>query len=246
MSSIWVVPDIHGRLDLLKALNATLKSRIDFSDPDTRKIYLGDMVDRGPESRGVIASIKKDCEDHPGQVLALYGNHEDLMLNGLQRDGRGKRSLWDLSDVELWKVNGGEKTILSYQGHDNELDAHVEWLKTLPLSIEYGGFFFSHAPVPREGRRAHSLRGKEFTKEELIWTYSPDEFGVARRFEGMIGVCGHIHKLRDNVLAPRFYDHYIFADAGCGCSPKAPLVAIEVRTREVVYAWPEVGFEALW
>jgi hypothetical protein len=57
------------------------------------------------------------------------------------------------------------------------------------------------------------------------------------RPEGKIGVCGHVHQLRNGVLEPRLYDHYIFADAGCGCmnDGSAPLVAIEVKTRRVIY-----------
>jgi hypothetical protein len=79
----------------------------------------------------------------------------------------------------------------------------------------------------------------DFSPDELTWTYHDDEWGVARDFgNGIVGVCGHIHRLRKGIMAPRFYDHYIYADSGCGCSPNAPLVAVEVNTREVIYAWP--------
>jgi hypothetical protein len=145
-------------------------------------------------------------------------------------------------DIWLFENNGGPQTLESYRlaGYSAMTHEHIKWLSELPLKHEEPGFFFSHAPAPRESYRKIQFRGTpELSPDELIWTYHPDEFGVARDHgNGVIGVCGHVHALRKGVLAPRFYDHYIYGDSGCGCSPKAPLCAINVVTRDVVYAWP--------
>lgn len=234
MSRIFAIPDIHGRLDLLNSLLSKLESENGLDLSKDKLVFLGDMVDRGPDSYGVICRVKELCESNPNNVIALAGNHEWI---GIMRYTRGLQE-----DIELYEWNGGLQTDESYRlaGLSRITVDHLDWMAHLPLKHEEPGFFFSHAPVPRESYRNPLNRGlAEFTPEELTWTYHSDEFGVARDHgNGIIGICGHIHRLKDGIMGPRFYDHYIFADSGCGCSPKAPLVAVEANTREVIYAWP--------
>lgn len=235
MSRLYCIADIHGRKDLLdKLLDDLIKSgKLDLKID--KLVFTGDYIDRGPDSASVIYKLIELKKDYPDNVVCLAGNHEWIAI---MYYARGKNT----SDTDLWFRNGGIQTIESYQymGYSDMIHDHVVWLSKLPLKHEEPGFFFSHAPVPRESYRNILDRGQpEFSPEELMWTYDSDEWGVARDHgNGIVGVCGHIHQLRNGVLAPRFYDHYIFADAGAGCSPKAPLCAIEVRTREVTYAWP--------
>lgn len=234
MSRLYVIADIHGRKDLMdKLLDDLIKSgKLDLKVD--KLIFTGDYIDRGPDSAGVIYKLQDLQKDHPDNVVCLAGNHEWMAImyyaRGKQRD-----------DADLWFMNGGHETVESYTylGYSDMTHDHVTWLSKLPLKHEEPGFFFSHAPAPRDSYRNIMYRGLDFVPDELIWTYHPDEKGVAKDHgNGIVGVCGHIHQLRKGILAPRFYDHYIYADAGCGCSPKAPLCAIEVRTREVTYAWP--------
>lgn len=233
MSKIWVVPDIHGRYDLLTSLMDTLTESGKHSFKTDKLIFLGDYVDRGPQSAQVLDILRILKDTYPENVIVLYGNHEDLMINGCTRGGY---------DWDLWMMNGGGATQRSYAGSKVPDDV-LKWVASLPLSHKEPGFFFSHAPVPREEDRHSTLQGEPFSRSELTWTYNSPEGKYARDFkeddnEYTVGVCGHVHALRSGILEPRFYDHYIFADAGCGCSPKAPLVAIEVKSREVIYAWP--------
>lgn len=252
---IFAIPDIHGRNDLLTALLDKLMPTIDLVGGD-KIIVLGDMVDRGPDSRGVVATLKQNQEFWGAEnFICLFGNHERMMLDAIGTR-EFKPRLSDLDPKELWAWNGGLQTLKSYHALKQEvgyggyaieltqeLESHVKWISKLPLSHEEPGFFFSHAPVPRESWRLVMNRGQPFTEKELTWTYHADEFGVARDFgNGTIGVCGHIHRLRYGTKEPRFYDHYIFADAGCGCSDDAPLVAIEVRSREIFYSRPTPRF----
>ena len=227
--SLYFIPDIHGRLDLLELLFYKLRMQgLDLSKD--KVIFGGDMIDRGPDSHGVVNYVRALHTAHPDTVVVLAGNHEWLCINACTR---GRMDDWD-----LWvNYNGGFKTLDSYPG-ERVSENHVQWMASLPLSHEEPGFFFSHAPVPPENKRGH-MKGQPYSKEELTWTYGQPEHDFGRVHEGKIGVCGHIHALRRGVQEPRFYDHYIFADAGSGCHEDAPLVAIEVNTREVTYARPK-------
>src|SRR5687768_12008634 len=92
------IGDIHGRLDRLNRLLGTLP-------PDRKLVFLGDYIDRGPDSRGVIdrllrLSRLRDC-------VLLCGNHEDMLLNAL--DGA-----YEGADSD-WLRNGGDATQRSYR-----------------------------------------------------------------------------------------------------------------------------------
>lgn len=233
--TIWVIPDIHGRLDLLLLILAKLES-----EQVDQLIFLGDMVDRGPDGCQVVQCVKDMVQKN--EAIALFGNHEDMMCEAVDRGigpYYGAEKLWKLRN------NGGQATENSYGGNLELMKEHVAWFKTLPLFHREDGFFFSHAPVP------HSITEMSyenpFSKRVLTWSYPGDlsnETHFAKKFpNGAIGVCGHIHALMDDVTEPRFYHHYIYADAGCGCAPWAPLVAIEVKSRRVLYAWGSEEYE---
>lgn len=230
---LFSIADIHGRLDLLKKLWNELTTVHNLDLSTDKVIFTGDYVDRGPDSAGVVQFLKELNEAHPNNVICLAGNHEWINIMYFARKTE--------DDIWLFENNGGPATLLSYQliGHSSMTHEHIIWLSQLPMSHIEPGFHFSHAPVPRESYRNILLRGTDITPDEYMWTYHPNEPGVAKDFgNGIVQVVGHIHALRKGTLKPRFYDHVIYGDAGCGCSPKAPLCAINVITREVVYAWP--------
>lgn len=233
---LFAIADIHGRLDLLTKLWDDLITNHKLDLTTDKVIFTGDYVDRGPESYGVVCFLKDLQETHPNNVICLAGNHEWINIMYYARGTEEDKWLHD--------NNGGPETKLSYQmaGYSGMTHDHLQWLSHLPFKHEEPGFFFSHAPVPRENRRNIMNRGLPITEDELawgVWDGVGDEFGMARDHgNGVIGVCGHIHALRKGIREPRFYDHYIYADSGCGCHPKAPLAAVNVVTREVVLAWP--------
>lgn len=223
---IWAIPDIHGRFDLLEDL--LNKTPIDWKED--KVVFLGDMIDRGLQSKQVVEKVRELLTRYPDNVTVLLGNHEDMMLNAL----RGK----DYDDIGFWCVNGGRETKQSWEpgGIPEEV---LDWVAQLPYVFELPGFIFSHSPIPRDTWREREVQGIPLKKDDYLWTRARDEFGVARNHgSGCVGVCGHNHALRKGVLEPRFYPHYIYADAGCGCDPRAPLVAIEVQSRKVYFAHP--------
>lgn len=232
MSKLYAVPDIHGRMDLLDKLwNQLMLSGLDLTVD--KVIFLGDMIDRGPDSYSVLQFIYNLTQMYPHNVVALAGNHEWMMIQYYTRGSS--------DDKELWEMNGGLDTIDSFhRALFNSCPDHLlRWLAFAPLKHVEPGFFFSHAPAPRESYRNIIHRGLELTPDELIWTYHPDEKGLARDHgSGVIGVSGHMHQLNKGIMSPRFYDHHYYLDSGCGCSKKAPLVAVNLHTKEVIYAWP--------
>lgn len=89
------VGDIHGCLSTLKRLIARLPS-------EEQLVFLGDYVDRGPDSAGVVDYLKTLARRRP--CTFLKGNHEDMMLHAVR----------DKDEIPVWLINGGEATLRSY------------------------------------------------------------------------------------------------------------------------------------
>lgn len=231
MGKIYCIPDVHGEIGLLQEALLTLYPI--FEDGTDKIIFMGDLIDRGPSSKQVLDTVMELSYQDPN-IIVLRGNHEQFMINTF----RNKR----IEEVQIWfhPGNGGSRTIANF-GTLNEFwetgERYVNWLESLPLFHEEPGFFFSHAPLPKEKDREKP--GIPFTNHEYIWTYFDHEEGKSRVHENKVGVCGHIHKLRSGIFGPRFYGHYLFLDAGAGCHPRAPLVVTEVTERKTFWVWPD-------
>lgn len=174
---MWAVGDIHGRLDLLQPLVEAIVADLHESNA-TRKvvIFLGDYIDRGPDSRGVLRllaglSVVKDVE-----WRFLKGNHEQAMLEFLDDPSAGAR----------WCEYGGERALRSYRlrvpdlAHRTEAWASVAadlrhkltkremaFLENLELCITVGDYFFSHA-----GARPGLALDRQSPKD-LMWIRQP-------------------------------------------------------------------------
>ena len=141
MSLTYVIPDIHGRLDLLQ--QALLRIVEHVADRNARVITLGDYVDRGPDSCGVIEFLT--AWPFPNlQLVALKGNHEAMMWEACN----------DLIETERWLENGGDQTIVSYGGCPAATlprrvvpDHHLRWIEQLSLIHVDVHRVFVHAGV---------------------------------------------------------------------------------------------------
>lgn len=107
------VGDIHGRFDLLEEALRIRDERF----PESVMVFLGDYVDRGPQSAQVVSRL---MELDPEFNVCLRGNHEQLMIEG----------------GYLWHINGGGATVKSYEGNDQLMAEHREWMKNLPYVAE--------------------------------------------------------------------------------------------------------------
>lgn len=149
---IAAVGDVHG--DLAQLDRAIEGARRWADGRALRFVFLGDYVDRGPDSAGVIRRLVERTAE--GDV-ALKGNHEDMLLAALSDADE---------DVRFWIDNGGEPTLLSY-GIDDVIDArrlpedHLDWMKRRPLSFDDGLRFYCHAGIdptlPLDGQRDRDL-----------------------------------------------------------------------------------------
>ena len=90
---IFAVGDVHGHLATFKALLHRLNLR-----PEDRVVCLGDMIDRGPNSAGMVELIRA----HP-QIICLKGNHEHMAVQSVQSDGTFEA--W-----QPWMKRGGKST----------------------------------------------------------------------------------------------------------------------------------------
>ena len=125
-----------------QACRLVARCRNDAGDEGARFIFLGDYLDRGPNSRGVIEYLMDFQRQQSGDVVCLCGNHEDLALSAID----------DPSAIDQWVArNSGDTTLRSYGvAAPAELPAgHVEWLRALGTQHDDGRRFFVHAGVNR-------------------------------------------------------------------------------------------------
>jgi len=151
---VCAIGDVHGRLDLLAEMHARISAEIMRLRPaDWRIVHLGDYVDRGPDSRGVIELlIRKSATD--ARNVSLAGNHDLGFLDFLA----------DPEPDELFATNGGIQTALSYGVELDFADmigfrrsaqalaaavpqSHRRFLQSLEFSASFGDFFFCHAGI---------------------------------------------------------------------------------------------------
>ena len=183
---IYAIGDVHGEAERLGQMHAHILERHEllFEGLDKTIIHLGDYVDRGPDSAGVIEQIMALEARKDVSVVNLRGNHEAMMLDGLSRAFPNARA--------HWLKNGGSETLTSYhaKGHAHVPDAHIKWLAACPLiHIEKSRkLIFVHAGIDPE-------KYPEETPETYMWTRSQRFFDAAswsnRRLFGWTVVHGH-------------------------------------------------------
>ncbi|MDW8443562.1 MAG: metallophosphoesterase [Acetobacteraceae bacterium] len=103
---LYAIGDVHGCADrLARLLDLIADDAAAAPEPDRRVVFLGDYVDRGPDSRGTIEHILGPLAFR-AQKVALMGNHEAMMLAALERPNE--------ESVSLWLANGALATLGSY------------------------------------------------------------------------------------------------------------------------------------
>lgn len=168
------IGDIHGELDRLKDLHRQVRAYAAEMFPDSALlfIHLGDLIDRGPDSRGVIDYLMEFEASTTPRPVTLRGNHEQMMIEA--HDGLDTQSAaW-----KVWTRNGGAETMGSYAGETPLAVArHLAWLESLPTVHEApeAGLVFVHAGIdpdlfPDCGDRIRMwTRRKEFM-DPRCWT----------------------------------------------------------------------------
>jgi len=221
---VYAVGDIHGRHDLLRDLQRRIVG--DAAGRAARRrvvVYLGDYVDRGPDSRTVIETLV--TAPLPGfESVHLRGNHEAFLLEFLE----------DASVAPFWIANGGDSTLESYGvpvACDAALDdlqaafraslppAHRTFLDSLALSHVEGGYAFVHAGI----RPGVPLAAQ--VEDDLLWIR--DEFLDATADHGHVVVHGH-----SIAEAPEVRPNRIAVDTGAYLFGTLTAVVLEGATRD--------------
>jgi serine/threonine protein phosphatase 1 len=167
---IYAVGDVHGRLDLLERVMAQIDHDCGKA-PSTNaiEVYLGDYIDRGPASRQVIDRLIARGGER--NTVFLKGNHETYIGEFIANP----------EIIADWRQYGGFETLMSYglqptmktdAAEQAELAkafsfmlprSHQHFLRSLPLFVSFGDFFFVHAGVrPR-------VPLKQQREEDLLW-----------------------------------------------------------------------------
>lgn len=143
----FIIGDIHG----CNRTFQVLLERLDLGEGD-QLVLLGDYIDRGPDSKGVIDTIFRLQKDGR-EVVCLRGNHEQLLLDALE----------DAGDLELWLINGGRQTMASF-GADRLRDIpqpYIDFLGSTHLWYEVNGCLCVHGGLdfsnPEPLTHIHSL-----------------------------------------------------------------------------------------
>jgi serine/threonine protein phosphatase 1 len=187
---VYAIGDVHGRADLLNAvfdrIDATLQ---DHPIKQSVQVFLGDYIDRGPNSREVIEALIARKKQHT--MVCLKGNHESYAVQFLS----------DPSVLAEWTQFGGIQTLLSYGVKPSSRDdprppqevaaafrealpaSHRRFLEGLGLSFTCGDFFFAHAGV-RPG-----VPLSQQHEHDLLWIR--EDFMLHEEDFGKIIVHGH-------------------------------------------------------
>lgn len=236
----YAIGDVHGRLDLLNRLLAAIE-RDDQCRPQrkTAVIFLGDLVDRGPDSRGVIERLRHYRHDRIKPYF-LAGNHEEVLLRLIG----GERGI-----LTSWLKYGGRQCLASYGFDPEKLDvrderaaislirqvipsSHVSFLTSFSDTLRFGDYLFVHAGI-RPGVDL-SLQ----SQTDLRWIREP--FLQDKTDHGMIVV--HGHTISNEV---EMEENRIGIDTGAYRTGRLTAVAVDGDERWLLDTADEVELEGV-
>lgn len=190
MDRTFVIGDIHGDLAALEALLAKLSPKLDAGDTT---VFIGDYVDRGPDSRQVIDRVERFRGEAPGKTVLLRGNHEDAWIENWTTPSPGFLLPPGNGCVEMLRsfadttgLSDADVTIKLLDPKSWLPAATVEWMRALPAWYEDQHALYVHAGL--DGKRTGWLHPSKSREEALLWTRDPD-FWITYR--GKRVVFGH-------------------------------------------------------
>ena len=212
----YIIGDVHGEFK-------TLLSLIDKLPKNSKLIFVGDLIDRGSQSKEVVQYVRQN--NH----LCCMGNHEDMMIHyGTSFINSYPSSAYN-NFINMWINNGGKKTLLSYglvevDKYDGKLICvenikafeqfknDIQWMKELPLYIKIKKIkkdnkkiVISHASMGNVWHHHNNADGIETFKEYALWNRTPPYPQC-----DIFNIYGHtiIDKIDTSL-------HYLNIDTGC-------------------------------
>lgn len=182
----FVVGDIHGRCAQLHSLLGMLPR----DESVDKLVFLGDLIDRGPDVPGCVAYVIKLTNDNPERVICLRGNHEQMMLDFLDT----------ASTIWMTTATGSDQTFRQYTetplrlGAEADFDAardlilqkvpapQIDFFRNLPLYHEDDFALYVHAGLE------NGKHPRESSAEALLWTRDMDFY---KSYRGKPCVFGH-------------------------------------------------------
>jgi len=179
---VYAVGDVHGCIDELKQMLDLIEGDlVQHPIKDYRIVFLGDYLDRGPDSKAVVQTLMSLQEQRPEHVICLLGNHDEKLLLALEPQptawldkymkyggietltsfGMSKRFL---KDVKAGKIDA--KTFAKAV-RDEMPKIELDYLRSLPRSITIDDYFFVHAGINPE---------RDFDQQDdhdLVWIREP-------------------------------------------------------------------------
>lgn len=225
---VYSIGDIHGRLDLLQELHGRIAADAGSFDGPRSVVYMGDLIDRGMQSREVVDELL----DNPlpdFDAVYLMGNHEQTLLDFLQHP----------KVASGWLNWGGRETLASYgvqipmRADQDEMenlrdalrevlpDRHLEFYQNMQMMHVSGDYLFVHAGI----RPGKSLQ--EQSNEDLLWIRQ--DFTESRQQHDHVVV--HGHTISDEV---EFHPNRIGIDTGAYCTGVLSCLVLEDEDQRVL------------
>ncbi len=225
---VYAIGDVHGRLDLLNQLFEMIRAdHAARADARALVVLLGDLIDRGPDSRGVVERIRQGLDW--ARTIPLMGNHEAAMLNALEGSGE---------QLQAWLRVGGNTSLVSWgvaadllaTGTRDAILAAARaaipledrgWIGRLRTHLQLGDYYFVHAGV-RPGIPLYQQ-----AVEDNLWIR--DAFLESRRHHGAMIVHGHSVRAEVEERPNR-----IGIDTGAYASDRLTALGIEGQARWIL------------
>ncbi len=227
----WVIPDLHGCVKTLQGLVEEIIKPTRYDE----LYFLGDYIDRGPDSRGVVDYIRFLQKDE-FNVTALKGNHEDLLVELYDAELKSKNP-WYFTfgnkKREAWFLMGGRETLRSFGvNHPREIpEDYIEWMRALPYYRQMDKYILVHAGL--------NFRNEDpfEDKTAMLWLRDyeilPERIGHRKIVHGHVPVSMELIQLSLNTSIYKFIDLdngiYVKGREGYG-----NLVALELNSLQFV------------
>jgi serine/threonine protein phosphatase 1 len=224
----YAIGDIHGMLDRLQLLYARIREDMAMTKADARLVHLGDYIDRGPDSYGVIEAViamEAEGKARGFEVVSLRGNHEQMLLDAYEDPEGGP--------FRTWVYNGGDMAVASYArmfaGHPERWTqviphAHIKWLNSLPtiLRDEDNSLVFVHAGIDPAVFPNCEDNIRIWTRSEKFFDFT--RWPVRPQLKGLKVIHGHTPT---DTLQAEVQRHRINVDSGCVYGGRLSCVALE-------------------
>lgn len=182
---VYAIGDVHGCLDRLEAIHQLIADDLAARpSAEVVLVHLGDYVDRGPDSAGVVARLLEGSPLPGVPMINLMGNHEQMTLAAL--------ATGETEATDLWLANGGADSLFSWgvprSAQPKEWASylpkpHLLFLRDLAVRCEAGGYLFVHAGI-RPG-----IPLERQSRHDLMWIREP--FLSSKEPFGRVVVHGH-------------------------------------------------------